>query len=183
MCNPIYAANLMRVKRNATGDRGNHDHCWHSTGLRDKRPQDISRQNCPNISGKICLTYSVPSHAPNRPSNAASSSRSSTRNRAASLPRRHDRLLRRQAGPPCWKRSQVAAGGPEKDPVLAPLVSSSDELDLLAALRMEWMRDPNRTGHFLGAACSPFGIQTHVEAATPILTCHGSAQCRRRQRS
>ena len=48
----------------------------------------------------------------------------------------------------------MAVDRPVEDAVFAPALTSPDDLDFLAALRMERMRDVDGTGQLPGAGCS-----------------------------
>jgi hypothetical protein len=52
----------------------------------------------------------------------------------------------------------MAVRRPVEDAVFAPVPASDDELDFLAVLRMERMRDVEGTAQLPGAGCSRFVV-------------------------
>jgi len=63
------------------------------------------------------------------------------------------------------------------DPILTPLYALDENLDLLTALRMERMRDPDRRGQLLGARSSTFIDRTPAEVASSGTTSARSDEC------
>jgi len=61
----------------------------------------------------------------------------------------------------------MPVSGPVEDTTLTPLRALYDQREWLAALRMKRMRDPDGTGHLLGARCSPSVDQRRGGAARP----------------
>jgi len=52
----------------------------------------------------------------------------------------------------------MAVSRPVEDPIFAPAPASDDQLDFLAALRVERMRDVDGTAQLPGAGCSRFVV-------------------------
>ncbi len=76
--------------------------------------------------------------------------------------------LNRQGALRCPRnRDPVALGSSVEDPILTPLHAPHEHLELLAALRMERMRDPDHRGQLPGARSSTFIDRKLAGAARP----------------
>jgi hypothetical protein len=66
----------------------------------------------------------------------------------------HERVRRRHVGPPGRQREQLPVLVVQVDPVLAPVLAVGDELEVLAAQRMERVRHPDATVPIGRIGCS-----------------------------
>lgn len=66
----------------------------------------------------------------------------------------HERISRRNIGPPSWQGEQHTVQVVEMDPVLTPVPPVRDELEVLAEQRMEPVRHPNTSPHVHASAAS-----------------------------
>jgi len=66
----------------------------------------------------------------------------------------HDGIRGAQARPCRWDRGDMPVSRTIEDPRLTPVLALEDEREFLATPRMEGMRDPNGSGHLLGAGSS-----------------------------
>lgn len=71
--------------------------------------------------------------------------------------RGHDWIIRNQAGPSCGQRREVTFSRSVEHAIVAPLHAPLQHLDLSTTVRMERVRDLDRSRHGLGAGCSPYG--------------------------
>ena len=66
----------------------------------------------------------------------------------------HERVRRRHVGPPCREREQLPVLVVQVDPVLAPVLTGGDELEIAAGQRMERVRRPDPAIPIVRIGCS-----------------------------